>query len=137
MISLLLACTHAPPVLYPTPAPRLDLGELPPANGPRPVVMDEGDTAPHVGVLATPDDWARLKTRSRILSTSAEALAVCHEGRDRDRAYAQQYATDLDSALTEARANARALRAGGVAAFLLGGLVGSGLAIGVAWAYPR
>lgn len=137
MISFLLACTHQPIVLYPSPVPRVDLGPLPPSDGPTPVVLDAGDTAPDVGLLVSADDWSRVKTRSRLLEVSTDALRVCYDGRELDRAHAQQWSDDQHAALLEQRRETRALRLAVPAAALLGGIIGAGVAVGVAWGLPR
>ena len=137
MLLALLACTHTPPTLYPTPVPRVDLGELPPASGPAPVVLDIGDPAPAVGLLVSAEDWAMVKTRSRLLTLSTDALRVCYDGREADRAHGQAYADQASQALHEGQRREQGLRLAAPLAFIGGGLIGAGLAVGVAWGLPR
>lgn len=138
MLLALLACAHKPPVLFPNPAPRVELGDIPAAHGPRPVVLDEGAPAPSVGLLVTSEDWTRLKTRSRLLEVSTDALGLCYEGREFDRARAQQWGDQQHEALVLQRREARTLRAAVVGAFVLGTLAGAGVAVAVSWTYaPR
>lgn len=136
VILLLLACTHTPAVLFPAPVRQLEIDD-PPDDGPEPLVLDVGDAAPAVGLLVTPEDFARLKTRSRLLVTRTEALRVCYDHREEDRTRAQDAYSVCSLERHEALRREAGLRVAVPVAGVGGVALGLGLGAAYTWASSR
>ena len=128
LAGLLDGCAH---VALPGPPwtedfPRVETAALPevPADAPDPAVIDEGDPAPWLGVLLSPEEAERVSIAAAQHAPLLDALDLAYRGRADDRSAAEAVLAAREEQLRQARA-------GQARWFVVGGGAGGGWVLAV------
>lgn len=104
---LLDGCAHIalPGAPWTEDFPRVETTALPevPADAPDPAVLDEGDPAPWLGVLLSPEEAERVSVAAAQHAPLLDALDLAYRGRADDRSAAEAVLGAREEQIRQAR----------------------------------